>query len=408
VRLRYWLRTLLEHSSYVLCSTSKMRELANQYAPGLPVYVLNDPSESLDPEKIADTMRRNLAFARENRCLSVAWFGIGDNPDFPVGLEDLVAYGGELARLRGYGFAVNLEILTNRRAMTAGRLALLQRLPLPYTLEEWSEARERELLERSLLCFLPVNAQNFSTAKSLNRAVTALSSGVQVLSVGYPLYQPFSELIYRDAETFMADLSQGNLKLREDTLPLLEARFTNLADIEIEAVGLAAFLEQQTKAPKELTKGQTGIAVIHGKETLDDTHKLAQRHRVLSVASPFTTANLNYDLRFLFAENGTGFDVLISIKKIDLLSPELRSSLKEGAEILATKYMKLETSTAFPELHILGANLTAINSLCGCTAAYAPVMDGIAKVMSRFFPGISCFHAEQSKLPWYVGTGLTA
>lgn len=411
VRLRYWLRALLKHSSYVLCSTPRMKELARRYAPALPVHVMNDPSAPHEPEKLADTMRRNLVFARENRRLNVAWFGIGDNPDFPVGLEDLAAYGGELARLRGFGFAVHLEILTNLRAMTPERLALLRRLPLPYTLEEWTEDRERELLERSLLCFLPVNAQSFSTVKSLNRAVTALSMGTQVLSAGYPLYQPFAELIYRDAETFMVDLSQGSLRLREETLPLLADRFAEQADVENEAAMFAAFLERQVLPSAKIPAG-AGAAVIHGMETLGDVHKFAQRMGVLSVASPFAKAELNYDLRFRFAENGTGFDVLISSKKTDLLPPELRLGLKEGADILSTKYMKLETSTLFPDLNIRGAALAAMGSPCGHTAAYAPVMDGIAGVMSRLFPGMACFQAEQSKLlPWHVSaneSGLTA
>lgn len=411
VRLRYWLRALLKHCSYVLCSTPRMKEVAGRYAPALPAHVLNDPSEPHEPEKIADTLRRNLAFARENRRLNVAWFGIGDNPDFPVGLEDLVAYGGELARLRGHGFDVHLEILTNRRAMTPERLALLRRLPLPYTLEEWTEDGERALLQRSLLCFLPVNAQSFSTAKSLNRAVTALSSGVQILSAGYPLYQPFAELIYRDAETFMADLSQGNLRLREETLPLMAERFAELADIDNEAAKFAAFLERQV-IPSTKKPASTGAAVIHGKETLGDAHKFAQRLGALSVASPYTTAELNYDLRFRFAENGSGFDVLISSKKTGLLPPELRAGLKEGADILSTQYMKLETAAFFPDLGIRGAALAAIDSPCGNTAAYAPVMDGINRVMSRLFPGLDCFVSEQTKLlPWHVSaneSGITA
>lgn len=411
VRLRYWLRALLKHCAYVLCSTPRMKALAHRYAPELPVHVMNDPAAPYESEKLVDSMNRNLAFARENRRLNVAWFGIGDNPDFPVGLEDLTAYGGELARLRSHGFAVHLEILTNRRAMTSEGLALLRRLPLPYTLEEWTEERERELLQRSLLCFLPVNAQRFSTAKSLNRAVTALSMGTQVLSAGYPLYQPFAELIYRDAETFMADLTQSKLRLREETLPLLAERFAGLADIENEAAMFAAFLERQIMSSAN-PPASALAAVIHGMETLGDVHKFAQRMGVLSVASPFAKAELNYDMRFRFAESGTGFDVLISSKKTDLLPPELRSSLKEGAEILTTKYLKLETSTAFPELNFLGCNLADIDSPCGYTAAYGPVMEGIAKVMSRLFPGMSCFQAEQSRLlPWHVSAneyGLTA
>lgn len=410
VRLRHWLKALLALSSFVLCSTPAMRQVAHQYAPALPVHVMNDPATPTEIPALADALRRKVEFARENRCLDLAWFGMGDNPNFPVGLEDLVAFGGELAPLRGRGYQINFTILTNRRALTQDSLAALKRLPLAYRIEEWSEEKEQSLLASSLLCFLPVNGQSFSTVKSLNRAVTALSAGTQVLSVGYPLYEVFSDLIYRDARDFMADLSRGELRLREKTLPLLARRLGEYADIDRESAALATFLGS-IHGPARPAPLKGGVAVIHGKETLGDIHKFTQRMGGLSVASPFTTANLHFDLCFTFSEGGAGFDVRISAKKSAALPAEARTLLRPDSGGVAGQYMLFESAKLYPDIQVRGAALTATDSPCTDAAAYPPVMQGVSQVLERLYPGVACIQAEQSKwLPWHVrgpaGEGL--
>ncbi len=402
VRLRHWLKALLDRSSFALCSTPSMRQVACQYAPGLPVHVMNDPARPTGIPALAGPLRRKVDFARENRCLDLAWFGMGDNPNFPVGLEDLVAFGGELAQLRGHGFQINFTILTNRRALTQESLTALKRLPLSYRIEEWTEEKEQSLLASSLLCFLPVNGQSFSTAKSLNRAVTALSAGAQVLSVGFPLYDAFSGLIYRDARQFMADLVRGELLLRGETLPLLVRLLAEYADIDRESAALAAFLEAIPGSAKP-TPSKGGVAVIHGKETLGDIHKFTQRMGGLSVASPFTSANLHYDLCFNFTTGGTGFDVRVSAQKSAALPAEARSLLRPDTGGVAGQYMLFESARLYPDIQVRGAALAEAGSPCADAAAYPPVMHGVSRVLERLFPGVACVHAEQSKwLPWHV------
>lgn len=402
VRLRYWLRELSDHCAFIMSSTPRMGELAREYAPGLPVHVMNDPAAAIDANAIAIAAESKLQTAQNSRRIDVAWFGMGDNPSFPVGLADLAAFGSEVDRLRGHGYDVQLEVLTNRRAMTPDNLAALRRLATPYTLEEWDETRERELLARSLVSFLPVNAQTFSRVKSLNRAVTALSAGVQVLSVGYPLYEPLASFLYRDPRQFLRDLRQGSLALRQETAQGLAECLNALADTNQEADALAGFLADMCRKPN--SSGTPGVcAVIHGKHAMGDIHKFAQRLGVLSVASPFCQARLNYDVRFAFAADGPGYDVFISSKKSDMLAPAIKPQLTSHGGILTTQYKKLRTETVFPDMHFHGAALAALNTPCGDTAAYPAVMEGIAAVMDRLFPGVTCFYAEQSKvLPWHT------
>jgi hypothetical protein len=186
-RMRLWLKTLKSKLDFLLCSTPEMRDLGVSLVPKIPAHVMNDPAPPLATVSLQDTLNRKLETAHNTRVLRILWFGIGDNPHFAVGLSDLVAWAPELARLRDKGFQIQLDILTNKRALTNDTLVMLRHLPIEAGVEEWNEARETELLSESFACFLPVNAQNFSIVKSLNRAVTALCAGTQVLSVGYPL-----------------------------------------------------------------------------------------------------------------------------------------------------------------------------------------------------------------------------
>jgi len=216
---RRWLRAMAHWSSFVLCSTPRMKAVAGSYMPGLPAHILNDPYLRLELDRIGDTVRRNFERTLERGEIEVAWFGNGDNPHFPVGLRDVHAFGAVLARLGGTGLKVRLRLLTNLRALTADGLEALARLPVPWVMDEWSLAGEEELLRESLVAFIPVNAQPFSIAKSLNRAVSALSIGTQVLSAGYPLYEPLGEFVYRDPAALLEDFHRGTLRLREETLP---------------------------------------------------------------------------------------------------------------------------------------------------------------------------------------------
>lgn len=402
VRLRYWLRAMIPHCSFILCSTPSMRALAQAYAPGLATHVMNDPADEINADTIAAAVKSKYETARSSRCINVAWFGIGDNPNFPVGLSDLAAFGSEIDRLRGFGYDVKLEVLTNRRAMTPDNLAAIRRLATPFTLDEWNETRESELLSRSLISFLPVNAQNFSRVKSLNRAITALTAGVQVLSVGYPLYTPLVPFIYREPRHFLHDLDNATLALRPETTASFVAHLKSLADIHHETTALAEFLTVvSNSSAKATTPGIT--AVIHGKESTGNIHKLSQRMGALSVASPLCQANLNYDIRFEFTPEGQGYDVFISNKKIELLSGAIRPKLISHGNILTTQYKKLQTETAFPALRIHGRALATLNSPASLAAAYPLIMNNILEVMHQIIPGVTCFHAEQSKLlPWHI------
>ncbi|HEX2869667.1 MAG TPA: hypothetical protein VHP33_00395, partial [Polyangiaceae bacterium] len=258
---REWLTALLASANFIVCSTPAMQAIAQRIAPNHPAHVLNDPYEQLDRRAVAAAVARKLERLHETRTLRLGWFGVGDNPYFPVGLADLAAFGGELAQLRTSRFDVRLEILTSRSAVTADALAALGRLALPFELDEWTQQREAALLERCAACFLPVNAQSFSVVKSLNRAVTALTAGTQVLSAGYPLYESLGEFIYRDAGQLLADLERRRPLLRAETLEPFAQLMESNASPTAEAHKLSAFLQKSLRRP---TTQMPDLAVVHG------------------------------------------------------------------------------------------------------------------------------------------------
>ena len=400
---RLWLRSLEPLADFILVSTPAMRNVVQTFAPGKPVHAMNDPSPPLCGEAIQTVIRHKLKKLDEEKVLHVGWFGIGDNPHFPVGLNDLVAFGTELTQLSAQSWDVRLEILTNERAMTPDRLAMLRRLPVPWTIDVWTEEREAVLLARSLVSFLPVNAQNFSIVKSLNRAVSSLAAGTQVFSTGYPLYHPLSPFIYRDPAKLRRDIEMRTLALREETIDEFLQKMTEFGSVAVETRKLSKFLTTQYERMCNTARpASICAAVIHGKDSSSHVHNVAQKLGALSVASPFASGKLNYDVKFRFPAGGAGLEVLIAEKHCPRLPNELRSVLHEHGKESQTNYKAAEVSQLVPDVALTIQVLATADSTFATLASYAQVMKHVEKALRRLFPGIYCYYSEQSKIPFWT------
>lgn len=292
---RYWLRELLDLCDFSLCSTAPLAEVANRYRPGIATHIINDPSPLHDPAEAVRLADRKAAEALASGALKLAWFGVGDNPHFEVGLSDLFGQSEALHQLQASGFATSLTIVTNRRALSADRLEMMNRLPVRHIIREWTEAVEEEVLAQSFVAFLPVARQSFSVAKSLNRAWTALSHGCQVLSSGAPIYDVLDALIYRDPCDLIDDLEARRMRLGESSLTAYLEHLRLWADSSNEAAKLFNFL---SGLPAKLPSKQMRIAVVHGFSTRGEVDQLVHNVGGLSIRSPFSTAKLPYDVRF--------------------------------------------------------------------------------------------------------------
>lgn len=401
-RMRHWFNSLKNSIDFILYSTPAMLDIVTSLGIELPAHVMNDPSLPLDRETIGRSLQQKLDFVHKTKMLNIGWFGIGDNPYFPVGLTDLVAFEGELARLRNRGFGVQLDILTNRRAMTPDNLATLGRISIPHTVEEWTMEREPALLAKSLACFLPVNAQDFSIVKSLNRAVSALTAGTQVLSSGYPLYEQLSDFVYRDPIQMLDDLLDRRLLLRNETLDGFVSFINENASPDVEAARLVEFLESISTAKSTIDEAADEApfaAVIHGRNTSTEIHKFVQRMGGLSVGTPFCGINLNFDIRFSISADPRGIDIYIGEKYCSMLSEEIQALLTTRVDKLVMVYRKLEYSRLFPGPGFNHYRLFSMDTPAGFITCHAGVIKLIERAMHRLFPGIACFHSEQSRLP---------
>lgn len=394
-RFRTWLRQIIDLSDFALCSTTVTAAVIASHSPGLPIQLLNDPAPSSDDGELGAILREKLSEARSSGRIRLGWFGIGDNPIFPVGLSDVSAFAGVMRNLASQGYTVDLSILTNVRSLDANRLAMIANLPVMARVEIWSEEREKNLLRDSLLCFLPVSARRFSVAKSLNRAVTALCSGCQVLSVGYPLYAQLEPLIYRDAADFVSDLDKANMRLSRVSLGMLKLRIEELASPAREAVALAAFLRALEEGATTNDLADLPLYLVHGVATNAAAHGVVKAAGGLSVGSPFCKAPMDFDVRFEIRP-AKKLVMLVSETAVSRIARIHRKRLIGRGRISGRKYWE------FAENNLGSKNDTDWTgmSLPLQFSLYPSVMISIQeKLFSVFGPGRTLF-SENSPVPF--------
>lgn len=330
---REMLREMADRVDFFLCSTARMRQVGLEFAPDMPVHVLNDPFDGFDKDALAQQLKDKAERALSGRKFQVLWFGNGDNPVFPVGLADLAAFGPSLRSFAEGRFDVDLKVLTNLRALNVENLARLRNLPLPVTIEEWSEEAERQYLDEALISFIPVNFQNFSIAKSLNRGVSALTGGTQVLSTGYQLYDVLGPFVYTDPKLLLGELEGGELKLRPATIEALARQMDDLADPATEASRLNAFMRElqpfRRRLPNSRPSHGFSRAILHGRDSSSAVHGLCQKLGWLSIASPFTTLQRPFDVNVGFVDNGQKLQMRFSREGLKFVRPEWRSMIKD-------------------------------------------------------------------------------
>ena len=390
-RYRSWLDQLLQSCDFALCSTPAMAAIAERYRAGVRTYVMDDPAPETDADELTQTLSRKIADLNERRQVRVAWFGVGDNPFFRVGFDDLAAFGGRLGELDQGPLSVQLTVLTNERALTADGLSEISRLPVPTTVEVWTEERERTLLEEAHIAFLPVGTQNFSTAKSFNRAITALSAGCQVLSVGHPLYEPFDALIYRDPAQLRTDLERRSLRFSTGSVELYRKLLEEFADAETKAAGLSAFLASLTHSDQP----DGPLALVHGHATNGAAHKMVHAAGGISVASPYSTVALGYDV--VFRDGADGLSMFVPEKAARRLSPKAQQRLKPAGSINDRPFLVLAKGSGSRGSK---ADASADLALPMQLATYRHSMSEIRRNMSEMFGPCRIVVSEQSPLPF--------
>lgn len=317
-RYRDWLRAIAPATDFAICSTPRMVEVARSYMPDIPIAAVDDPVSGYDPLAIGAMSETKTRRSLASRVLAVAWFGIGDNPYFPVGLADLAAFEAELARIERRGWTVRLKLVTNARPFEKTGLAVLRALSIDHEVIEWTQEAERAALLDACVAVLPVNAQPFSRAKSLNRAITAITAGCQVLSLGFPLYDRLGDFIYRSADALVDDIEADRCRLRAQSMVALTERLSGIANPFESAARFAG----EARCAMEAAQGRPKpplLCLVHGRETSIAAHKAASAMGGLSIATPLCTIPWNFPVRFDITAGQLRMRVAVAVaKRFDL------------------------------------------------------------------------------------------
>lgn len=397
---REFLREMAERVDFFLCSTPRMQAVVKAFAPNKPSHILNDPFDQIDENHLQKRIHEKAQRAIETRRLDVLWFGIGENPVFPVGVSDLSAFAFALKPLMQLNFDVRLKVLTNLGALHSQNLARLRGLGVQIEIEEWTEEGEEAAIDDALLAFIPVNYQNFSTAKSLNRGISALTGGAQLLSAGYDLYSAIGDFRYRDASTFLSDLQSGRLKMRADTLPALFRCLDEIADPLNEPRKLISFLKQfssqdQTSSSKMVLSRNTGPqAVLFGRRSSAAEFVYCRDRNVLSIGTPFCSSGRKFDLHFDF-EDGVGeIEIRVAESGARAISGESHSLLTatRNADPNYPFTMKLPTTPDGDALKALRPYM--IDSRAGQMVHYTRNMNAIESIAKVLLKTTRIFRSE--------------
>ena len=244
-----WLELAAKIIDFIICSTDRMKSVASEFINPDLIHKVNDTKDpNISFSETKDLVERKSHVVCDGKSFNILWFGIGDNPYFNVGINDLSNYSNALFQINKLSPFMNLTILTNERALTAKNLTRISRLPMQAKLDIWTEDKEIHYLRDAHLAFMPVSHQRFSIAKSSNRCLTALTYGCQVLSNGFNLYSDLSTLIYQSTRDFIADYKDASFRFNQDVMPIFESICSNSYDCEVEVGKFLAFIQSKVFA----------------------------------------------------------------------------------------------------------------------------------------------------------------
>lgn len=415
---RAWLAAMDRNVDFYLCSSAAISETIRCFSQTTPIYLVRDAAPEVNPYRLAHMLQRKVKAALDNRKVDLLWFGMGDNPYFPVGIQDLVSFGRELTLLTRDGWHVELTVLTNKRALTPQGLAQLRRLPVPCTVDLWSVEREQEEIERNFACYLPVSCTNFSRAKSLNRATSALAGGCQILTQGYALYRELGDFIVDDPAALLSRLDSGQMPLRLDTIPVLTDRLLKIAncfrglETLIEAVEKARLLNQPRQAsgldaPSDFScanlrnLARTGfwkydVGVIHGRAVAGATHKMVTRLGGLSVKSLLSSGQVNFHIRI--EQQAGEHKVLIDADLFDLIPEEFCGGASSYGRILQTNYVELDSAAIASRIVSFRPRFWRLTSRAAELAAATDLLGETHAVCQLLFPATTFYFSENDPL----------
>lgn len=409
LRFRQWLTVAGKSVDFAICSTGTMVDIVRHCAPDLPVHLVPDPYPPMDTAFLGNALETKLSKARRQKVLELLWFGIGANPFFSVGLRDLVAFAHSLRSFQSSDFETRLTVLTNKPAMTPDNLARLSKIPFEVDLRLWSIEAEQAALSKALVSFIPVNGQSFSRAKSLNRAVTALSAGNQVLSPGFPLYRDLEPAIYVDGTELISDIATGKCRVRRGNLREVSAVVGRLSDLGVVTRELHDFLlariahrDAGKAAPKSRSTPalrdnvRTKTALIYSDQQNRKLAVAAKAIGALSVKSPVASIERAYDIRVEY-RGGREVEVWLTPPMRIYLSDELSKKCSKPERCGKLMMVKVDAPDRTVLEHPPSFEMHDKRVILTESEPYRRFLRNIQTICRSLFPGVTFFLSDLSQ-----------
>jgi hypothetical protein len=121
----------------------------------------------------------------------ILWFGHHGSAYSDTGMSQLLWLAGDLARL-SHEHQFYLVVISNNRLKYS---QIVQPLPFPTRYVEWSLEAVHAHLEHADVCVVPFGRDAFSLAKSPNRVLLSLASGVPVVTSELPSLGPLRDCV---------------------------------------------------------------------------------------------------------------------------------------------------------------------------------------------------------------------
>lgn len=201
-----WLK-FLGLADHVFVSTSFLQKVI-QKIDTTQVTLIGDPMPATFSTGSAGN---GLSKWPAGKTVEILWYGIGSNPYFRAGLDDLLAWKNVLLTLErrlSPDHDIRLTICTNDVPGIAMVLETFRKAGIEAVYQKWSEEICTSLLENSHLALLPTNRTGFSLSKTHNRCSDALVQSCLILCSPNGPYTKIAGAVFSDIDG-VCDLLQS-------------------------------------------------------------------------------------------------------------------------------------------------------------------------------------------------------
>jgi hypothetical protein len=205
-----------------------------------------------------------------------------------------------------------------------------------------------------------------------------------------------SGFIYRDTAALLEDLAKNSLRHSPARIEEFEQLMDDLASPRREAAGIVEFLGKIQPAPA----ADLPLILVHGQSTNGAAHKAVQALKGLSVASPYCSAPMGFDV--MFRGEPDRLTMLVSDAVASQLKADVRARAGASTTISDKKFWVVPASTDSADRSDTwhGARLPFQ------IGTYGPVMARIADRLEQSFGPCRILISETSQLPFSPNLGL--